>query len=118
MPRLSIDLLPTTTANADHSPLAVVGEVHKGDGYYGSGDGFHTVAHVLTDWAGTIKIQASLATNPTNDDWVTAYTIENLDTVNLLTESSSANFVGNYVWIRAVVENMTHGTIAKLQLNY
>ena len=42
----------------------------QGDGYYGSSDGFHTVAITASnDFIGTATIQASLATSPSDSDW-------------------------------------------------
>lgn len=35
-----------------------------------------------------------------------------------LTENTTYNFTGNYVWIRAVVTDITYGTITKVQLNH
>ncbi len=42
----------------------------KGDGYYSQTDGLHTVAyHVNATCTGSLKMQGSLATTPTEDDF-------------------------------------------------
>ena len=81
----------------------------KGDGYYSQPDGVHTVAYQVVnrgdstdDFNGTIKMQGSLATTPTEDDW---FDISNTTlTSDLSTTISSFNFTGNFVWVRAKIE--------------
>ena len=41
----------------------------KADGFYGYTDGLHTSAFHLNAYIGSIKMQASLASTPTKDDW-------------------------------------------------
>lgn len=38
-------------------------------GYYGSTTGLHTIAFTLRNFTGRIYVQATLASNPTEDDW-------------------------------------------------
>lgn len=111
----------------------VTGDRFKGDGYYGSNDGLHTVAWKITNFVGTIKIQGSLASTPGSSDWfnidlAVGYSI---DTTGKLVQSnvssvvySSAttanavyNFTGNYVWVRAVIENFSAGTVNSIHMN-
>ena len=105
----------TTTENADGSTTTTldhtgfVTDKAKGDGYYSQPDGVHTVAYQIVnrgdstdDFNGSIKMQGSLATTPTEDDYFdisgTTYTSD------LSTTIASFNFTGNYVWVRAKVE--------------
>jgi hypothetical protein len=54
------------------------------------------------DFNGTIKMQGSLATTPTEDDY---FDIPNTTfTSDLSTTISSFNFTGNFVWVRAKIE--------------
>ena len=118
MPRLSANLLPTsTTPTITGTPEDFIGEKVKGDGYYGFSDGFHTVAHFISDFVGTLEVQGALAANPAEDDWVTISTVQGL-TGTPFSENGSYNFTGNFVWIRAKVTNMEEGTIAKILLNH
>ena len=113
----------------------VIGDRFKGDGYYGSNDGLHTVAWKITNFVGTIKIQGSLASTPTANDWFDInlagtgdYTIDttgkliqtNISSVtysSATTENAVYNFTGNYVWVRAVIENFSAGTVNSIHMN-
>lgn len=105
-------LLTTTTHGDGNDAVTVTGEKVKGDGYYSRSDGLHTVQYTYTGLEGTIKIQASLANDPVEEDWFTVFSKTSED------ESGSeiANFVGNYIWIRAQVI-YTDGTVNLISLN-
>jgi hypothetical protein len=97
---------------------AIVGEKEKGDGFYGRSDGIHTVQYSVTDLAGTVTIQATLAAEPGEADWFSVYEQSYpLDGDNLTTRSNISNFTGNYVWIRAKVD-YTEGTVDRILLNH
>ena len=96
--------------------IPFVTEKFKGDGYYFQPDGVHTVAYkVDTSLTGSIKMQGSLATTPTEDDWFdisgTTFTTDQSTTI------SSANFTGNFVWVRAKATSITAGSITQILLN-
>ena len=112
-------ILSAQTHPGDSSIQTVTGEKFKGDGYYGRSDGFHTVQYTLAGFIGTVDIQATLAVEPTADDWFTVYT-QAYPVVNDegTTGSFVENFTGNYVWIRAYVNNWTDGTVNNIQLNH
>ena len=102
----------------DHTGF--VSDKSKGDGYYSQPDGVHTVAYQVnstfdhgTD--GGIKMQGSLATTPTEDDWfdVSGSTF----TADQSTLISTANFTGNFVWVRAKATSVTAGTISSVLIN-
>ena len=111
-----------TTENSDGSTDTVltysgfVTDKYKGDGYYSQADGIHTVAyHVNTTCTGAIKMQGSLATTPTEDDWfdITGTTF----TTDQSTTISSNNFTGNFVWVRAKCTSNTAGSVTKILYN-
>ena len=88
----------------------------KGDGYYSQADGIHTVAyHVDSTCTGAIKMQGSLATTPTEDDYFdianTTFTTDQSTTIN------SVNFTGNFVWVRAKCTSNTAGSVTKILYN-
>ena len=96
----------STTVTLDHTGF--VTDKAKGDGYFSQPDGVHTVAYQVVnlgdstdDFNGTIKMQGSLATTPTEDDWFdisgTSYTSDQSTTI------ASFNFTGNFVWVRAKI---------------
>ena len=96
----------STTTTLDHTGF--VTDKAKGDGYFSQPDGVHTVAYQVVnlgdstdDFIGTIKMQGSLATTPTEDDYFdisgTTYTADQSTTI------ASFNFTGNFVWVRAKI---------------
>jgi len=104
----------STTTTLDHTGF--VSDKAKGDGYYSQPDGVHTVAYqVNSTLTGSIKMQGSLATTPTEDDWfdITGSTF----TADQSTLISTANFTGNFVWVRAKATSVTAGTISSVLLN-
>jgi hypothetical protein len=100
----------------DH--VGFVSTKSKGDGYYSQPDGVHTVAYqVANDFNAnaTIKMQGTLATTPTEDDW---FDITNTTfTADGSTVTSSYNFTGNYVWVRSKTQLLTAGTTNSILLN-
>ena len=69
MPSQSTVLLSqTTTRSVDFSRYTYT-EKQKADGYYNLGDGKHTVVFLFDNFKGAVKIQATLAVNPAEDDW-------------------------------------------------
>ena len=104
----------STTTTLDHTGF--VSDKSKGDGYYSQPDGVHTVAYQVTSTlAGAIKMQGSLATTPTEDDWfdISGSTF----TADQSTLISTANFTGNFVWVRAKATSVTAGTISSVLIN-
>jgi hypothetical protein len=97
------------------------GEKFKGDGFYNRADGFHTVQYVYSNFIGKIKIQATLSVNPQDEDWFsleeTKLIIED-ELQSTESQSVARNFIGNYVWVRVVIDNWTQGTINKILLGH
>ena len=106
----------------------------KGDGYYGMSDGLHTIMIDLNGFIGTIKIQGSLAQEPTETDWFMieldrgAVSLDTTGKASALVETSltyisaetsikSYNATGNFVWIRADMSEWSAGTISRIELN-
>ena len=97
----------STTTTLDHTGF--VTDKTKGDGYYSQPDGVHTVVYQVLnrgdstdDFNGSVKMQGSLATTPTEDDFFdiadTTFTSDQSTTI------ATFNFTGNFVWVRAKVE--------------
>ena len=112
------EIVTTETAGSsftlDHTGF--VSDKSKGDGYYSQPDGVHTVAYqVNSTMTGSIKMQGSLATTPTEDDWfdISGSTF----TADQSTLISTANFTGNFVWVRAKATSVTAGTISSVLIN-
>ena len=97
----------------------------KGDGYFGSADGLHTVTYTVTpQFIGTLTMQASLATEPTEADWFNVKDTEVTyiqPNVPASTTTSYVNFVGNFVWVRAKVhrgDEQTNGSVLFINYNH
>ena len=123
---------PANTSSA----LTLVSEPVKGNGYFSNSDGLHTVFWKITQFVGSIEVQSTLESNPTDSDWFTVklnntnvnYTV---DTTGLIPASSidkiqyfspnsiskSYNFTGNFVWIRGKISNWTQGTVNSISIN-
>lgn len=123
----SIILLPSEThTDSNALPIESIGERQKAAGYYGMTDGFHTVQIQLTSFIGTVKIQGTLATTPIENDWVDVrMSLQgSTELISELVYASAAspnviyNFVGNFVWVRAVAVNWTTGAINRILLNF
>ena len=120
------ETVTTESAGASVS-LAHVGFVtakYQGDGYYSQIDGVHTVAYHVSagsvtaanNFNGSIKMQGSLATTPTEDDW---FDIANTTfTADTSTSVSSYNFTGNFVWVRAKCYSWTTASSSVTKILY
>jgi hypothetical protein len=110
-------ILSAENAPSDSSTLTITGEKYKGDGYYSRADGFHTVQINVNNLIGTVTIQATLATTPTDTDWTDVVTHTATDGDSTRTGSFLYNFTGNHVWVRSVVE-FSDGTVNSITLNH
>lgn len=110
-----------TYPNTATQMLTYTSEKAKGDGHYGSSDGFHTVCYTAGDtFVGTITMQASLASEPGISDWFSvADTTVNYTALNIRTTSTVDyfNFTGNFVWVRSKVE-IEQGTVEVIHYNH
>ena len=107
--------------------LNVTGDAVPGDSYYGYTDGIHTVAVYGQDLTGRIKIQGTLATQPTEDDWfdILLAGLPYKDYSNY-TGVEGFTFTANLVFLRAVLDRdalgitdvTTAGWVEKIYLNY
>ena len=87
-----------------------------GDAYRGDKYGIHTFAYFLAaDFAGSVVIQASLVTDPTNSDWVTLESTRTTVVVPGTAVATPVTYTGNVLWVRAAVTAFASGTIVKIQ---
>lgn len=130
MPALSQDLTffveNTNTVYVSYPNTATETMVYysdkvQGDGYFGGSDGVHTVMYTATsDFQGSVSMQASLASEPTSNDWFTVndttVTYTALDSRTSFTVDYF-NFTGNFVWVRGVV-SINAGAVESIQYNH
>jgi hypothetical protein len=114
--------IPSTSVASDGSRM-FKSTKEKGDGYFGSSDGLHTVTYTVTpNFIGTLTTQATLATDPVEADWFTITNSSvNYPSFPLLatTTTSYLNFNGNFVWVRAVVLRSSDNPNGSVQfINY
>lgn len=98
-----------TTAVGPNGALLFYSDKLKGDGYYNTSDGLHTVSYTVgPSFQGTCTVQASLAVTPGDTDWFdvdsTAITYTPTGSGYLTTTTNYINFTGNFVWVRAKVQ--------------
>jgi hypothetical protein len=111
-------------ASVSLTHVGFVTDKYQGDGYYSQVDGVHTVAYHVSagsvtsanNFNGSIKMQGSLATIPTEDDWfdITGTTF----TADSSTSVSAYNFTGNFVWVRAKCYNWTTASSSVTKILY
>ena len=82
----TIQILTTSTFS---NSATLQSDKVKGDAYFGTTDGLHTIAVDLNGFIGTIKIQGSLETTPTATDWFDAELSDGEYTICLLYTSPS-----------------------------
>lgn len=130
----------TTTTSVVYPPTTTTSQIFtstniKAANYYGINNALQTVAFKLTNFVGTVTLQASLAVSPTDNDWFPVNLLTgrfNIDTTGLAIPadktaiSSSAgtsttevyNFEGNYLWLRGRISSFTAGTVNGITINY
>jgi len=130
MPSLSqnLEFITRTTSsvsviypNNTSTMMVYVSDKVKGDGYYGSSDGLHTVMYTCDPtFIGTVTMQASLATQPAESDWfplsLTTKTYTRFDDRNFSTVDYY-NFTGNFVWVRGQV-TIVAGAVDAISYNH
>ena len=97
----------------------------KGDGYFGTADGLHTVTYTVSNnFQGSLAMQATLATTPADIDW---FTVTNTTVtyafpiVPATTTTNYVNFTGNFVWVRAQVNraiDQPNGSVLFINYNH
>lgn len=112
----SIDLLSQQTFDPDLGIDSYYGERIPGDGFYGKSDGLHTVQHSVNNFIGKFIVQGTLVFNPTESDWFNV--ICKKYNISGESESSVDNFVGNYIWIRAIITDWEQGSILVARMNH
>lgn len=120
-------LFPQTTYvnPGNGAPYTVTGNSQPAAAYYLGNKDLQTVAIKATNLTGNVVIQASLATTPSSDDWFKVYELE----ANANAVSNSApqiasnasvytNIEGNFVYLRAKIEDLSGGGVQYVKLSY
>ena len=108
----------------------LTGTAIRADGYFGHTDGIHTVQVVVNNFTGSVGIQGTLATEPTENDWfdINLNANWNVNSANPKVSypvnagaptgqdgdsgTQAFTFVGNFVYLRAVLDrsNIVEGS--------
>lgn len=120
-------LFPQTTYvnPGNGASYTVTGNSQPAAAYYLGNKDLQTVAIKATNLTGNVVIQASLATTPSSDDWFKVYELE----ANANAVSNSApqiasnasvytNIEGNFVYLRAKIEDLSGGGVQYVKLSY
>lgn len=120
-------LLPETAYvnPGNGAPYTVTGTSNPAAAYYLGNRDLQTVAVKLTQVTGNIVIEASLATTPTNNDWFQVYMLQANanaapNTAPKIASNASVytNIEGNFVYIRAKIEDFNAGILHYVKLSY
>jgi hypothetical protein len=113
----TIQLLSNITASVSDSAYSYSNK-DVGAGYHKKLNNLHTAVYSVNSFVGTIKLQATLALDPSNNDWfdIVNSSFGGDSTITGGTTTHTVNFSGNFVWIRAAY-NLQDGTITSVQYN-
>ena len=123
----TLELLPQTAYinPGNGAPYTVTGNSQPAAAYYLGNRDLQTVNIKLTNCTGNIVIQASLATSPVERDWFKVYMLEananaTPNSAPQLASNASVytNIEGNFVYMRAKVEDFQGGGVQFIKLSY
>jgi hypothetical protein len=114
-------LLPQTTYNGGGTAniYTVTGNAQPAAAYYLGNQDLQTVSYGFTNVTGTLVIEATLASEPTSNDWFKVYEVEADNNSNTnSTVSSYQNLTGNFVYVRASLKDFSSGVVQYVKLTY
>lgn len=120
-------LLPQTTYlnPGNGAPYTVTGNTYPAAAYYLGNQDLQTINIGLTACTGNIVIEATLASQPTSTDWFKVYELEadaaaTTDSPDQLASNARVytNIEGNFVYMRAKIEDFQAGVVNYVKLSY
>lgn len=120
-------MLPQTAYQnpGNGAPYTVTGTEQTAAAYYLGNQDLQTVNIRLSNVTGNIVIEATIATTPSNNDWFKVYELEaNANaTANSAPQIASnasmyTNIEGNFVYMRAKIEDFQGGVVNYVKLSY
>ena len=120
-------LLPETAYvnPGNGAPYTVTGNSQPAAAYYLGNRDLQTVNYKLSNVTGNIVIEASLATTPASTDWFQVFNLEananaSSNTAPQIASNTASytNIEGNFVYLRAKVEDFVGGTVEYVKLSY
>lgn len=117
-----LQLLPQTVYVNDgtNNPYDVTGNTVQAASYYLGGQDLQTLSLNFTEVTGNLVIEASLANPPSAEsDWFQVYRLSANNVANVNSNTSSYhNLTGNFVNMRAKIEDFAHGTVQYVKISY
>lgn len=109
-------LLPQTAYRnpGNGAPYTVTGNAQPAAAYYLGNQDLQTVNFNLSNVTGNIVIEATLAANSDNADWFKVYEFE----ATASNTSAYTNIDGNFVYVRAKIDNFSQGTVNFVKVSY
>ena len=109
-------LLPQTVYQnpGNGAPYTVVGDSQPAAAYYLGNRDLQTVNMSVSNFSGNIVLEATLAASPTDHDWFKVYESEESSS----NVSAYTNIEGNFVYIRAKIEDFNQGAVNYIKLSY
>ncbi len=104
------------SGNYDGSSTDFVSAAVTAANYYGGQGSLQTITFRLTDFSGMITIEATLNYAQDSATWFDVYEYDAASSA--VTDYHPANVTGNFVWLRARVENFDSGTIEFVTVAY
>jgi|TARA_R110000796_G_scaffold249371_1_gene377085 hypothetical protein len=117
-----LQLLPQTVYINDgtNNPYTVTGNTVQAASYYLGSQDLQTLSLNFSGVTGNLVVEASLANPPTADsDWFQVYRLSANNQANVNSNTSSyQNLTGNFVNMRAKIEDFAHGTVQYVKISY
>jgi hypothetical protein len=121
-------LLPQTTWNGNVSNVQiydVIGLKNPAASYYVGSKDLQTINVNQVGLTGNIIVQATLATLPETTDWFEVYKLEANAGAPANTQpnfnssiNEAVNIEGNFVWMRAIIQDFNGGVLQYVKLSY
>jgi len=114
-------LLPETVYHNDgtNQPYDVTGETVQAASYYLGNQDLQTVSFSFSEVTGNLVVEGTLASTPTDDDWFKVYEVSANNQANTNANLKSfTNLTGNFVYIRAKINDFNHGVVNFVKVSY
>lgn len=120
-------LLPQTAYvnPGNGAPYTVTGNSQPAAAYYLGNQDLQTVTYSLTQCVGNLVIEATLASQPTQSDWFKVFELEAntnapANTAPQIASNATAytNIEGNFVYVRAKIEDFSNGGVNFVKVSY
>lgn len=106
----------TASGNYDGSSQDFLSNAVPAANYYAGQGSIQTITYRVTDFIGTITIEATLNDNRDSAVWAEIDTYG--DTSTIINDYHPVSVIGNYVWLRARVQNFDSGEIQFVTASY